>query len=156
MNTFSDAETLGSQVQLSSAFVLVAFFFLVGFVMKSQSGSGMKPGEWMTWLMYKRFCRVPLRTLSHSTPSLHTALVNVLRVGTPSKGCFENDYLFIGPINEFLTASMGEAIMLFIIFAWLVLNVVVVYLDLIDETTGWEHHLGSKTRAFGGQNVLSG
>jgi len=46
----------------------------------------------------------------------------------------EYDLLFVGPMNEFVTAPIGEAMFLLITLGWLGLNVAASYMDLVDDS----------------------
>jgi len=71
------------------------------------------------------------------------------RLGKPEKGWMEWDLYFIGPINEFISMSVMEMIMVAVVLAWLCIAVWARYTSLMNDTYGTEFFFGNKTRAFG-------
>jgi hypothetical protein len=71
------------------------------------------------------------------------------RIAKPSKGFFEVDLVFIGPLNEFLSLSVMEVIGFSVLLAWLAIAVWARYKDLLDENLGVEYQSGNHARAFG-------
>jgi hypothetical protein len=71
------------------------------------------------------------------------------RIGKPQKGWMEWDLYFIGPINEFISMSIMEWIMISIVLVWLAIAVWARYTSLMNDKYGMEYYYGNKTRAFG-------
>lgn len=118
------AEMWGVVTSNISIWVMVALSFVSGILVITERDRGLKPGGWLGKLVYSR-------------------------MGTPRKGFMEIDWFMVGPLNDFLSATVAETLVLSIVVAWLVLSGVTVYYDLMDEDMGMEEAIGNKPRAVG-------
>lgn len=59
------------------------------------------------------------------------------------------DFFLIGPLNEFLSLSLFEVLVIAIVLAWMAIAVWARYMDLMNDTYGFEKIVGNSSRAFG-------
>jgi hypothetical protein len=116
----------GMTAQLISTYVLVSLLFIGSWMGDSLREKGLKPGGWLSSLVYKK-------------------------LGRRTQGIAEIDWFFVGPLNDFKEMSPIELFWAAIIIGWLILAGVTRYNDLMTPTLGIgaEYTIGNSTRAVG-------
>ena len=122
-------ESSGWDIGWWSNWALILFVCLCAWFLRAPRAAALAPGGWASALVYRK-------------------------VASPSAAAWARAELFaVGPVNELLTATIGEVAVWTALVAWLVIAFVERYDNLTDdpptENSGYETFFGNKTRALG-------